>query len=62
MSISDPQINSNRLGSVKKITEMRSKVWNIDTKCVVFKNKYEDKPKNLCLFKFGVLGYRKLQK
>ena len=48
MSISDPQINSNRLGSVKKITEMRSKVWNIDTKFVVFKNKYEDKPKNLC--------------
>ena len=27
----------NRLGSVKKMTEMRSKVWNIDTKFVVFK-------------------------
>ena len=37
MSISDPQINLNRLGSVKKMTEMRSKVWNIDTKFVVFK-------------------------
>ena len=29
----------------KKMTEMRSKVWNIDTKSVVFKNKYEDKLK-----------------
>ena len=37
MSISDPKINLNRLGSVKKMTEMRSKVWNIDTKFVVFK-------------------------
>ena len=27
----------NRLGSVKKMTKMRSKVWNIDTKFVVFK-------------------------
>ena len=47
---------------MKKITEMRSKVWNIDTKFVVFKNKYEGKSKNLCLFKFGVLGYRNVQK
>ena len=62
MSISDPKINLNRLGSVKKMTEMRSKVWNIDTKSVVFKNKYEGKSKNLCLFKFGVLGYRNVQK
>ena len=37
MSISDPQINLKRLGSVKKMTEMRSKVWNIETKFVVFK-------------------------
>ena len=37
MSISDPHINLNRLGSVKNMTEMRSKVWNIDTKFVVFK-------------------------
>ena len=37
MSISDPKINLNRLGSVKKMTEMRSKVSNIDTKFVVFK-------------------------
>ena len=37
MSISDPQINLNRLGSMKKMTEMISKVWNIHTKCVVFK-------------------------
>ena len=62
MSRSDPQINLNKLGSVKKMTEMRSKVWNIDTKFVVFTNKYEDKSENLCLFKFGVLSYRKLQK
>ena len=54
MSISDPQINLNRLGSVKKMTEMRSKVLNIDTKCVFFKNKYEDKSKNLC---FSSLEY-----
>ena len=26
------------------------------------KNKYEGKSKNLCLFKFGVLGYRNVQK
>ena len=26
------------------------------------KNKYEDKSKNLCLFKFGVLSYRNLPK
>ena len=38
------------------MTEMRSKVWNIDTK------KYEGKSQNLCLFKFGVLGYRNVQK
>ena len=25
------------------------------------KNKYEDQSKNLCLFKFGVLGYRNLK-
>ena len=25
-------MNLNRLGSLKKMTEMRSKVWNIDTK------------------------------
>ena len=37
MSIPDPKININRLGSVKKMTEMRSTVWNIDTKFVVFK-------------------------
>ena len=61
MSISDPKINLNRLGSVKKMTEMRSKVWNIGAKFVVFK-KYGGKSKNLCLFKFGVLGYRNVQK
>ena len=47
---------------MKKMTEMRSKVWNIDTKSVVFKNKYEGKSKNLCLVKFGVLGYGDIQK
>ena len=62
MSISDPKIKINRLGSVKKMTEMRSKVWNIDTKFVVFKYKYEGKSKNLCLFTFGVLGYRNVQR
>ena len=46
----------------KKMTEMRSKVWNIDTKFVIFKNKYEGKSQNLCLFKIGVLGYRNEQK
>ena len=46
---------------VKKMTEMRSKVWNIDTNFVVFKNKYKDKSKNLCVFKFGVLDYRNTQ-
>ena len=61
MSISDPKINLNRLGSVKKMTEMRSKVWNIDTKFVVFKKIYEGKSKNLCLFKFGVLGYKNVK-
>ena len=37
MSISDQHININRLGSVKKMTEMRPKVWNIDIKFAVFK-------------------------
>ena len=50
-----------QVGVREKMTEMRSKVWNIDTKFVVFK-KYEGKSKNLCLFKFGVLGYRNVQK
>ena len=46
----------------KKMTEMRSKVWNIDTKSVLFNNKYEGKSKNFCLFKLGVLGYINVQK
>ena len=62
MSISDPQITLNRLGCMKKMTEMISKVWNIDSNLFVFKIKFKDKSKNLCLFKFGVLGYRNLQK
>ena len=62
MSISDPQITLNRLGCMKKMTEWRSKVWNSDTNFLVFKNKFKDKSKNLCLFKLGVLGYRNLQK
>ena len=37
MSISDPQITLNRLGAWKKMTEMISKVWNIDSNFVVFK-------------------------
>ena len=45
-----------QVGVRAKMTEMRSKVWNIDTKFVVFKNKYEGKSKNLCLVKFGVLS------
>ena len=36
------------------MTEMRSKVWNIDTKSVVFKNKYEGKSKNLCLCSYQI--------
>ena len=43
------------------MTEMRSKVWNIDTNFVVFKIKHKDKSKNLCLFKFEVWGYRNLK-
>ena len=42
------------------MTEMKSRVWNIDTNFVVFKNKSKDKSKNACLLKFGVLGYRNL--
>ena len=33
----DPKINLNRSGCVKKMTEMRSKVLNIETNFVVFK-------------------------
>ena len=44
------------------MTEMRLKVWDIDTNFIVFKNKYEGKSKKLCLFKFGVLGYRNIKK
>ena len=44
------------------MTEMRSKVWNIDTNFVVFKKRFKNKSKNLCLFKFGVLGYRNFTK
>ena len=44
------------------MTEMRSKVWNIDTNFVVFKKRFKNKSKNLCLFNFGVLGYRNFTK
>ena len=36
------------------------KVWNIDSNFVVFKNKYKNKSKNLCLVKFEVLGYKNM--
>ena len=40
--------STDQFKQVEKMTEMRSKFWNyIDTKFVVFKNKYEDKSKNL---------------
>ena len=43
--ISDPQITLNRSECVKKMIEMRSKVLNIETNFVVFKNKCMDKSK-----------------
>ena len=56
MSISYPKINSNRLGSVKKMTEMRSKVLNIDTKSVVFKKK-KNMRVNLKTYVYSSLEY-----
>ena len=39
---------------MKKMTEMRSKVWNIDTKFVIFEKKYEGKSKT---FVYSSLEY-----
>ena len=39
-----------------------TKVWNIEINFILFKNKEKDKSKNLCLVKFGVLGYQNTQK
>ena len=57
--MSDPQNILNRLGCVKK--NDRNEIKSLEY-FVVFKYKFKDKPKKLCLFKLGVLGYRNLQK
>ena len=44
------------------MTKMRSKVWNIDTKFVVFKNKYEDKSKKLMFIQVWSIELQKLTK
>ena len=59
MSISDPQITLNRLGCVKKMTEMRSKVLNIYTNFVVFKKNLNLKT---CVFSILSIGLQKLTK
>ena len=48
-----------QIGVREKNDRNEIKVLNIDTNFVVFKNKCMDKSKNLCLFKFGLLGYRR---
>ena len=50
-----------QIGVREKMTEMRSKVWNIETNIVVFKNKFKDKSKNLSIEVWSI-GLPKLTK